>query len=229
MQIANAEQSIAREQDRTAQEAARQTAQTLSGLSGMTGAFSAMFEALGGEGERYAEFAKALAIFEVALQQAQAIAGAVANAAKYSIPWLLPVQIASSIAAVVAAIAQATQATDSAQTPKYASGGLVTGPGTGTSDSIPAMLSNGEAVMTAQAVNDWGAMLSAMNVASGGNAIQVSNLPQRNDGMKGMERMMERALMNMPAPIVSVVDFNKGQKRVKVQNSLGKLGRKKYE
>ena len=229
MQIANAEQSIAREQDRTAQEAARQTAQTLSKLSGMTGAFSAMFEALGGEGERYAEFSKALAIFEVALQQAQAIAGAVANAAKYSIPWLLPVQIASSIAAVVAAIAQATQVTDSAQTPKYASGGLVTGPGTGTSDSIPAMLSNGEAVMTAQAVNDWGAMLSAMNVASGGNAIQVSNLPQRNDGMKGMERMMERALMNMPAPIVSVVDINKGQKRVKVQNSLGKLGRKKYE
>lgn len=112
---------------------------------------------------------------------------------------------------------------------RYASGGLVTGPGTGTSDSIPAMLSNGEAVMTAQAVNDWGAMLSAMNVASGGNAIQVSNLPQRNDGMKGMERMMERALMNMPAPIVSVVDINKGQKRVKVQNSLGKLGRKKYE
>lgn len=229
MQIANAEQSIAREQDRTAQEAARQTAQTLSGLSGMTGAFSAMFEALGGEGERYAEFSKALAIFEVALQQAQAIAGAVANAAKYSIPWLLPVQIASSVAAVIAAIAQATQVTDSAQTPKYASGGLVTGPGTGTSDSIPAMLSNGEAVMTAQAVNDWGAMLSAMNVASGGNAIQVSNLPQRNDGMKGMERMMERALMNMPAPIVSVVDINKGQKRVKVQNSLGKLGRKKYE
>ena len=112
---------------------------------------------------------------------------------------------------------------------RYASGGLVTGPGTGTSDSIPAMLSNGEAVMTAQAVNDWGAMLSAMNVASGGNAIQVSNLPQRNDGMKGIERMMERALMNMPAPIVSVVDINKGQKRVKVQNSLGKLGRKKYE
>ena len=229
MQIANAEQSIAREQDRTAQEAARQTAQTLSGLSGMTGAFSAMFEALGGEGERYAEFSKALAIFEVALQQAQAIAGAVANAAKYSIPWLLPVQIASSIAAVVAAIAQATQATDSAQTPKYASGGLVTGPGTGTSDSIPAMLSNGEAVMTAQAVNDWGAMLSAMNVASGGNAIQVSNLPQRNDGMRGMKAMIREAMLEMPAPIVSVVDINKGQKRVKVQNSLGKLGRKKYE
>ena len=220
--VQQAEQNIADIQLKT-------TRQALGAAVQVAGGFSAMFDALGGEGERYAEFSKALAIFEVTLQQAQAIAGAVANAAKYSIPWLLPVQIASSIAAVVAAIAQATQATDSAQTPKYASGGLVTGPGTGTSDSIPAMLSNGEAVMTAQAVNDWGAMLSAMNVVSGGNAIQVSNLPQRNDGMKGMERMMERALMNMPAPIVSVVDINKGQKRVKVQNSLGKLGRKKYK
>lgn len=220
--VQQAEQNIADIQLKT-------THQALGAAAQVAGGFSAMFDALGGEGERYAEFSKALAIFEVTLQQAQAIAGAVANAAKYSIPWLLPVQIASSIAAVVAAIAQATQATDSAQTPKYASGGLVTGPGSGTSDSIPAMLSNGEAVMTAQAVNDWGAMLSAINVASGGNAIQVSNLPQRNDGMKGMERMMERALMNMPAPIVSVVDINKGQKRVKVQNSLGKLGRKKYK
>lgn len=228
MQIANAEQSIAREQDRTAQESARQTAQTLSGLSGMTGAFSAMFDALGGEGERYAEFSKALAIFQVMLAQAQAIANAVAAGSQA--PWfMLPITIASSIAAVIAAIAQATKITDSAETPKYASGGLVTGPGTGTSDSIPAMLSNGEAVMTAQAVNDWGAMLSAMNVASGGNAIQVSNLPQRNDGMRGMKAMIREAMLEMPAPIVSVVDINKGQKRVKVQNSLGKLGRKKYE
>ena len=220
--VQQAEQNIADIQLKTAHQALGAAAQ-------VAGGFSAMFDALGGEGERYAEFSKALAIFEVALQQAQAIAGAVANAAKYSIPWLLPVQIASSIAAVVAAIAQATQATDSAQTPKYASGGLVTGPGTGTSDSIPAMLSNGEAVMTAQAVNDWGAMLSAMNVASGGNAIQVSNLPQRNDGMRGMKAMIREAMLEMPAPIVSVVDINKGQKRVKVQNSLGKLERKKYK
>lgn len=37
-----------------------------------------------------------------------------------------------------------------------ASGGLVTGPGTGTSDSIPARLSNGEFVMRASAVNAYG-------------------------------------------------------------------------
>lgn len=219
--VMQAEQNIADIQLRTTQQALGAAAQAM-------GSFSAMFEALGGEGERYAEFSKALAIFEVMLAQAQAIANAVAAGSQA--PWfMLPITIASSIAAVIAAIAQATKITDSAETPKYASGGLVTGPGTGTSDSIPAMLSNGEAVMTAQAVNDWGAMLSAMNVASGGNAIQVSNLPQRNDGMRGMKAMIREAMLEMPAPIVSVVDINKGQKRVKVQNSLGKLGRKKYE
>jgi TP901 family phage tail tape measure protein len=36
---------------------------------------------------------------------------------------------------------------------KLASGGFVTGPGTGTSDSIPAMLSNGEAVIPAKSVS----------------------------------------------------------------------------
>jgi TP901 family phage tail tape measure protein len=141
--------------------------------------------------------------------------------------------IAGAVAAISTIITQIKSLNSSAEEERskyrYASGGLVTGPGTGTSDSIPAMLSNGEAVMTAQAVNDWGAMLSAMNVASGGNAIQVSNLPQRNDGMKGMKAMIREAMLEMPAPIVSVVDINKGQKRVKVQNSLGKLGRKKYK
>jgi TP901 family phage tail tape measure protein len=36
---------------------------------------------------------------------------------------------------------------------KYATGGFITGPGTGTSDSIPAMLSNGEAVIPARSVS----------------------------------------------------------------------------
>jgi len=37
-----------------------------------------------------------------------------------------------------------------------AAGGLITGPGTGTSDSIPARLSTGEFVIRAAAVHDWG-------------------------------------------------------------------------
>lgn len=50
----------------------------------------------------------------------------------------------------------------------YATGGIVRGPGSGTSDSVPARLSNGEAVMTAQAVQMFGPILSQLNQAGGG-------------------------------------------------------------
>ena len=40
--------------------------------------------------------------------------------------------------------------------PGKATGGIITGPGTGTSDSIPTMLSNGEGVITAKRVRQLG-------------------------------------------------------------------------
>lgn len=45
----------------------------------------------------------------------------------------------------------------------FASGGFVSGPGTGTSDSIPAMLSNGEFVVNAQATRQFAPLLNAIN------------------------------------------------------------------
>lgn len=71
-------------------------------------------------------------------------------------------------------------ATINAQT--YAQGGLVTGSGTGTSDSIPARISNGEYIMNAQATRNNLPLLDAMNSGkgvSGGNTIIVNlNNPQ---------------------------------------------------
>lgn len=204
----------------------KETQMSIQSAQQMVGALEELAEAAGAD----AGVVAMLAIAESAAAMGAALHKAFSSSATV---WDGIAGAVAAISTITTIITQIKSLNSSAEEERskyrYASGGLVTGPGTGTSDSIPAMLSNGEAVMTAQAVNDWGAMLSAMNVASGGNAIQVSNLPQRNDGMKGMERMMERALMNMPAPIVSVVDINKGQKRVKVQNSLGKLGRKKYK
>ena len=55
----------------------------------------------------------------------------------------------------------------------YASGGYISGTGTGKSDSIPAWLSNGEYVMTAQATKMYAPILEAMNAgkfAAGGLA-----------------------------------------------------------
>ena len=217
-------QNKAAEDERKAQE--RSTAMSIQSAQQLAGALEELAEAAGAD----AGVVAMLAIAESAAAMGAALHKAFSSSATV---WDGIAGAVAAISTITTIITQIKSLNSSAEEERskyrYASGGLVTGPGSGTSDSIPAMLSNGEAVMTAQAVNDWGAMLSAMNVASGGNAIQVSNLPQRNDGMKGMERMMERVLMNMPAPIVSVVDINKGQKRVKVQNSLGKLGRKKYK
>ena len=110
----------------------------------------------------------------------------------------------------------------------YARGGLVTGPGTGTSDSIAARLSNGEAVMTARAVVDWGPVLSMMNVSSGGNAIPTRHLPEKSSGMRQMEQMFERVMRRLPNPVVTVRDINNGQRRVKVQDETARhTGRKR--
>ena len=57
----------------------------------------------------------------------------------------------------------------------FASGGMVTGPGSGTSDSIMARLSNGEFVMRAAAVRNLGAgFLSNLNRFAGGGMVMPS-------------------------------------------------------
>lgn len=219
MDLQKAEENVANIQIETTHKSLSLAAQTAGNLANV-------FEQLGGESEKYAAFAKAMAVMQVVLSESVAIAKAWEGNAALPFPANI-IATAASVAAIVAAMASALSSTKSTEVPKYASGGLITGPGTGTSDSIVARVSNGEGIMTAQAVNDWGAVLSAINVSSGGNAIQVSNLPQRGDGMRGMEQMMERVLLNLPSPIVLVKDIDNGQRRVKVAANLAKLGRKK--
>jgi hypothetical protein len=66
----------------------------------------------------------------------------------------------------------------------YASGGMVRGPGTGTSDSILARLSAGEFVMRAAAVNRLGAgFMSAINgFADGGMVMPSRGIPSFANG-----------------------------------------------
>lgn len=201
----------------------------LTATQSMVGSLHGLFGTLGDDFEVFAIAQQALAVGQAVIDAQKAtmaamaacmplgpIAGPIAFAAQKA---LIQTQLGISLATILAQTIPSF----------FAQGGLVTGPGTGTSDSIVARVSNGEAIMTAQAVNDWGAVLSAMNVSSGGNAIQVSNLPQRGDGMRGMKQIIQEAMSEMPAPVVSVVDINKGQKRVKVSSNLAKLGRIKYK
>lgn len=74
--------------------------------------------------------------------------------------------VKSAIASIGSAIGTAAAAGAPVGPGGFASGGAVRGPGTATSDSILARLSNGEFVMRAAAVQHWGAgMLAAMNSA----------------------------------------------------------------
>ena len=217
LNVANAEEAIKQAQAVSLQ-------QSLSSVEQLIGAFGGLAEASGAS----AELAGVLAIAQSAAAMGMALAKAFSSSATI---WDAIAGVAAAIATITTVVSTIRSLGDSASDEgrkyRYAKGGLVTGPGTATSDSIPANLSNGESVMTARATSEWGDLLSAINVSSGGNAINVSNLPQRGDGMRGMERMMERVMLKMPAPVVSVVDINKGQKRVKVSDNLGKLGRKK--
>ena len=69
-------------------------------------------------------------------------------------------------------------------------GGESEGPGTGTSDDIPAMLSDGEFVMTAKAVRGIG----AFTVNSGKNKIDMtlSGKPSREKGADNMMKLMKK-------------------------------------
>jgi hypothetical protein len=58
---------------------------------------------------------------------------------------------------------------------KFATGGLVTGMGTSTSDSIIANLSNGESVINAKSTAMFGNLLSNINQAGGGVAFGNQN------------------------------------------------------
>ena len=58
---------------------------------------------------------------------------------------------------------------------KFAAGGLVTGPGSSTSDSIPALLSNGESVINANSTAMFGGVLSQINQAGGGSPIPAQS------------------------------------------------------
>ena len=71
----------------------------------------------------------------------------------------------------------------------FAEGGLVRGPGSGTSDSIAARLSNGEFVIKAQAVKNWGEnFLNGINSSSPDLQFSLSNIGRQESQNAGGAR-----------------------------------------
>lgn len=102
----------------------------------------------------------------------------------------------------------------------FSTGGYVQGSGTGTSDSIPARLSNGESVMTAKATSMFSPILSAFNQLGGGVPI-VANNGESNIGMDMLAAAVARGYQMAPQPVVSVEEINRTQRRVKTIENIG--------
>lgn len=125
-------------------------------------------------------------------------------------------------AAALMALVKAAFAGAKALVKGFSTGGYVQGAGTGTSDSIPARLSNGESVMTARATSMFSPILSAFNQLGGGVPIVASNQGSQI-GMDMLAAAVARGYAMAPQPVVSVEEINRTQRRVKTIENIGKL------
>lgn len=125
-------------------------------------------------------------------------------------------------AAGMMALTKAAFAGAKAAVKGFSTGGYVQGSGTGTSDSIPARLSNGESVMTAKATSMFSPILSAFNQLGGGVPI-VANNGGSNIGMDMLAAAVARGYQMAPQPVVSVEEINRTQRRVQTIENIGRL------
>lgn len=131
--------------------------------------------------------------------------------------WAGVASAAAKLALIKAAFAAAKAAIKG-----FSTGGYVQGSGTGTSDSIPARLSNGESVMTAKATSMFSPILSAFNQLGGGVPI-VANNGGSNIGMDMLAAAVARGYQMAPQPVVSVEEINRTQRRVQTIENIGRL------
>ena len=125
-------------------------------------------------------------------------------------------------AAALMALIKAAFAGAKALVKGFSVGGYVQGAGTGTSDSIPARLSNGESVMTAKATSMFSPILSAFNQLGGGVPIVVNN-GGSNIGMDMLAAAVARGYQMAPQPVVSVEEINRTQRRVQTIENISRL------
>lgn len=185
----------------------------------ITNGLSGLFDSLGEDNKEFAVLSKTLALAEIAINTGKAIAAGTAQAMSVPFPANLAA-IATTISTVLSNIATAINTVKSA---KFATGGLVTGPGSETSDSIHAQLSNGESVLTAAATSMFAPMLSAFNQMGGGIPINVTATSNQALGEDMLARAVAKGVMMAPAPIVSIEEFTSVANRVKYVENLGNV------
>lgn len=194
-------------------EAAKYTA-----IANLIGGLGQVADAFSEDSKTLAKVAKVLALGEIAVNTGVALARGIKESQSVKFPANIPA-IATTVATILANMATAIKTVKSA---KFATGGLVQGAGTGTSDSIEARLSNGESVMTERATSMFSPILSAFNQLGGGVPI-VAQSPQQQIGEDMLAAAVAKGVMAMPSPVVSVEEINNVGRRVQVIENLATI------
>ncbi|WP_347293888.1 phage tail tape measure protein [uncultured Duncaniella sp.] len=184
-------------------------------LKDITGGLTKLLDTLGESNEAFAKMSKIITLAQISIDTGKALSAGINSASSMPFPANLAA-IATTVATILANIATAISTVKSA---KFAQGGKVTGPGTGTSDSIPAMLSNGEFVMTAAATKMFEPLLMTMNNIGRGVPMQVLNSSQSINNAEMLTDSFESAAREIK-PIVSVVEITEAQDRVEMIENL---------
>jgi myosin heavy subunit len=188
--------------------------------SSIAGSISSILDATAGDNVKRVKAAKLAALAEIAINQGIAIAQAVTSVKGLVFPANLPA-IAASVASALSALVPAIQSVNSV---KLARGGRVSGAGTSTSDSIPAMLSNGEFVVNARATSMFPELLETINnlglgLGAPARMEKVTTTRIERDNAEALVK----ALQQMPAPVVSVEEINRTGRRVEALERLSRL------
>ena len=187
-------------------------------ISQITGGLRSVLEAFGEENKAAAKAAKVLAIAEIAINTGKAIAAGVAQS--QSVPF--PANLAAIAATVTTVLANIASAISTVKSAKFATGGYVSGPGTGTSDSIAARLSNGESVINARSTAMFGPLLSSLNQAGGGVAFNPAAGGQR-EGYEFLAAAVAAGMKSVQLH-VGVDEVTKVQDRVARINEVSTIG-----
>jgi len=198
-------------------------------IASIMGTLSDAIQDLSGDNKEAANIAKMVGLAELYINQAVAISEAIKSASQGD-PYTAAARIAAAVASVVVGMVSAFSSMSQAKFAKggkvdaaeiyHANGGKIRGAGTGTSDSIPAMLSNGEFVMTAAATRLFEPILTQMNDIGSGVTPQLAAPFSMTLASPDLLSESLAASVAEIHPVVSVVDINEGQSRVDLIDSL---------
>lgn len=200
----------------------------------VVGTISELTQTMADNDERYKNFAMGIAMAEIWTKAAIATATAVVAATESGAATgpgafvATPIFIAELVAIVGGAIASSIATLNKAKqsSSAYATGGYVSGAGTGTSDSINAKLSNGEFVVNAAATKRYLPTLALMNggMGNGGRRFAAGGMVgldalQSSFANSQFTQTITEAMGNIQ-PVVSVKEITRVANRVQAKERI---------